>query len=94
MKHYDNEINRNKNWGWFTEYGKEFIEDQFGAENIKYFSEGTLAWEYCLFHFILSDGCNYEGRFTYAECNDGRGMLEIFRKVYNREKGKKELVEI
>ena len=92
MKHYDNEINRTQNWGWFDEYAQEFICNTFGVDNLKNYSTGTLAWEFCSFSFSLTSGERFEGRFVYSECNDGRGLLEIFRKVWDYQECKYNLV--
>ena len=92
MVHYDNQINRNQCMGWFENYCREFVRMKFGADNVRYYYFGVMGWKQSTFHFDLKDGSQFEGRLTYAECNNGQGKLELFQWVYNKSRKDFDLV--
>lgn len=86
MRIYDKQINRDRCWGWFNEYAREFISSTFGPEALKDYSSGTLSWNYCTFSFTLTTGERFHGSFSYdEETNRGNNYLEILRKVWSNE---------
>lgn len=92
MVHYDNQINRNQCMGWLENYCREFVERKFGASEVVSYSFRTMGWEQSTFDFNLKGRRQFYGILTYAECNNGRGKLEIFQKVWNKSSNAYDLV--